>query len=135
MPCPVGWKKLPHMQLRNPHVRERLQWRLQMLSDPAYQGRVWHRHRLMSGEDPLDTFDEAINSLDDCLELDRDPHMAIGDVLLTPLEADAAVRLVKALDQVLDDVGPFGSFERAREHPMWNEVVAAAGALLRTMTT
>jgi hypothetical protein len=73
------------MQLRNPHVRDELQWRLQMLSDPAYQERVWHRRRLMSGEDPLDTFGEAINSLDDCLELDRDPHTAIGDVLLTRL--------------------------------------------------
>ncbi len=112
-----------------PSVRWEVLLCLADFGELAFQLREWTNGG-GTAEHPWESFDEAVNLLDELLP--RGPRTAVEWVLVDGPEVGRLSDLWRVLNALLDELGDV-EFEEYLRHPRWLEVVRAARAALTAM--
>jgi hypothetical protein len=133
-PSPNGWigkrgTARRKIVVKHPWMRKQVIETLEGLSDPDYQRRAWVDHQFPPGIQ-YDSFDLAVNVLFDDTPLFDAPETTIGYILEDEDEMHAVTRVIRAIDDVLNQLGTNLTDEQYITSPEWQPVVAAARAAL-----
>jgi hypothetical protein len=121
------------VMVRYPDMRREVALAVEHLADPEYQRRVWVE-RTYPSPNYHDDLSMTIHTLYDDTGIATDVQREIGATLLNEREAGLMQKVVRALDDVLAEVG-----DQAPDHVIlgsdrWPRVVAAAADAWREMS-
>lgn len=118
--------------MKYPGMRSELVRYLSALGDPKYQEECWVNNRCPEGVEH-DELSLSVHFLFDDTSLSEDPARCIGVFLKNLDEAQAVQEVCRALDVVLDEVGPGRPDLAYISSTNWPRVVEAAQRARRSL--
>jgi hypothetical protein len=120
-------------RVRYPDMRREVALAVEHLADPEYQRRVWVE-RTYPSPTYHDDLNMALHTLYDDTGIATDVQREIGATLLNEREAGLVQEVVRALDDVLGEVGDQAADDAILSSNRWPRVVAAAAEAWREMS-
>ncbi len=121
-------------KIRYPDMRREVALAVEHLADPEYQQRVWVE-RTYPSPNYYDDLNMTLHTLYDDTGIASDVQGEIGATLLNEREAGLVQEVVRALDDVLAEVGDRAPDGAILGSDGWPRVVAAAREAWREMSS
>ena len=118
--------------VRHPNMRAEVVVAVQSLADPAYQQRVWLRHKYPH-DGFYDDFTQNVNILFDDTGVLPDPASAVGDILHRS-EVDPMAALSNVLDPLINELCD-ATDSQYIDHPQWPHIVRASQVAYAALIT